>query len=302
MSAGATTISDRSGGTIYWGGKYVNIKPSRYSDVIGRRTAVDQMEVTMNNDVMSVKITGPYFFNYVHNLKRTREAPPGDLYISSQGWKVSGIPPYNRDIFEASEGWDYVVSFQNKKVYRLKFSDIAMTSPLPYIAKYRAKQAWRGGYGEVIDDAEVSLADTGLSFIFSVRNMDLRDEIGLHWTMRCGNDVVEGSALVPPVGVVKADPAPEIVDADPIDAAALDYIIPIPAEPLIDPIPSYDNPRVMVPVLAGTWFPLLSSPDHDYFFLPPPEDHRVPEPSALLLLLAGLVLIFCRKIRVRPQS
>ncbi len=29
--------------------------------------AVDQMEVVMDNDVVTVKITGPYFFNYVHN-------------------------------------------------------------------------------------------------------------------------------------------------------------------------------------------------------------------------------------------
>ena len=58
-SGRAATISDRSGGTVYWGGKYVNVKPSNYTDSIGRRTRVDQMEVNMNNDIVTVKITGP---------------------------------------------------------------------------------------------------------------------------------------------------------------------------------------------------------------------------------------------------
>ena len=168
-----TTVTDRSGGTIYWGGKYVNIKPRHHGDVIGRRSAVDQMEVLMDDDVMTVKIMGPYFFNYVHNLKRTQDAPPGDLYISSKGWKVSGKAPYTSDTFQASEGWDYVVSFENKKVYKLDVQAVRMTGALPYTSKYRAHQAWRGGYGEAIDEADVTLTDSGLTFVFSVRNMRL---------------------------------------------------------------------------------------------------------------------------------
>jgi len=225
----AVTISDRAGGGIYWGGKYVNIKPSMHTDVIGRRSAVDQMDISMQNDVLTVKITGPYFYNYVHNVKRTQDAPPGDLYVSSKGWQVSGSPPYTKDIFEASEGWDYVVSFQNKKVYKLRFSDIIMTSRLPYTSKYRAQQAWRGGYGEYLDEAEVILNDSGLTFIFSVRNMQLESEIGVHWTMKCGNDIVEGSAPVPAIAMapVAADPAyAELSPAEPGDAVGSDAIPP----------------------------------------------------------------------------
>ena len=224
MTSGfAVTIADRTGGAIYWGGKYVNIKPSHYGDVIGRRSAVDQMEVTMTNDIMTVRITGPYFFNYVHNIKRTQDAPPGDLYISSRGWKVSGTAPYTKDIFEASEGWDYVVSFEKKKVYKLNFSDILMTSALPYVAKYRAHQAWRGGYGQAIDDADVTLTDSGLTFMFSVRNIKLESEIGVHWTMKCGNDIIEGGALIPAVALAPLAPvSAEPLQADPIDALAAD--------------------------------------------------------------------------------
>jgi len=47
-----------------------------------------------------------------------------------------------------------------------------------------------------MDEAEVILNDSSLTFIFSVRNMQLRNEIGVHWTMKCGNDIIEGAALL----------------------------------------------------------------------------------------------------------
>jgi MYXO-CTERM domain-containing protein len=214
------------GGLIYWGGKYVNVKPSQYSDVIGSRSRVDQMEVIMKDDIVTVKITGPYFHNYMNNLNGTRTIPPGDLYIASQGWKVKGVPPYIDDVFEAAEGWAYVVSFTGKALYKLNFADIAWTRPQPGVKKFRANQAWRGGYGQRVDDAVVELTDTALSFTFSVRNMRLGPEIGLHWTMMCGNDIIEGSAPLPaiPLAPVSADPA----DAQVVGADALaDEVLPM---------------------------------------------------------------------------
>jgi hypothetical protein len=332
-TAQAVTISDRSGGAIYWGGKYVNIKPSRYTDSIGSRSKVDQMEVTMDNDIVTVRITGPYFFNYTHKLKRTQDAPPGDLYISSQGWKVSGNPPYTGDIFEASEGWDYVVSFENKKVYRLNFSDITMTSALPYVGKYRAHQAWRGGYGEFVDDAEVILTDKDLTFIFSVRNMRLRSDIGVHWTMKCGNDIIEGSALIPPIAMVppSVDPAPiDMVNADPIDVSAAESALPdsapIPAAasqdvPATGALPGAAGgsglgaaPLFAAPMLAALGVPGSSSdvilpvvpgnspagPSAITTSTPSPTpyiypDTPVAEPSTVFLLLAGLFAMLTAK-------
>ena len=329
MGAGqAVVIDDRAGGAIYWGGKYVNIKSSRYGDVIGRRSAVDQMEVIMNDDVVTVKITGPYFFNYVHNIRRTQDAPPGDLYISSKGWKVSGSPPYTKDTFESCEGWDYVVSLENKKVYALKFSDITMTSALPYVSKYRAHQAWRGGYGKALDDAAVTLTDTGLTFIFSVRSMELESEIGLHWTMKCGNDIIEGSALIPPIAM--APPAEEVIGdfsgvfdtelgapelpAAPIaasgSAAPVSGSFPSPTGgssgfPFVGPlfaaaaIPviafgSSHNNESITPGIgpAGPVVPVGPGPG-------PAPPQSIPEPSTALLLLAGLSGILARRHRVK---
>ena len=324
----AVMIDDHAGGSIYWGGKYVNIKPPKYGDVIGRRSAVDQMEVTMNDDIMTVTITGPYFFNYLHNIKRTQDAPPGDLYISSKGWKVSGSPPYTKDTFTSSEGWDYVVSLENKKVYQLTFSDIVMTSALPYTTKYRADQAWRGGYGKALDDAIVTLSETGLTFIFSVRNMRLESEIGLHWTMKCGNDIIEGSALIPPIAIAPpAEPTAKEVGPDPIDVkltgepAAPEF----PAAsiaPSGSPAPVSETfPSVMSegggfpyawPLLAAFIPTITFGSHHGDASLPvtgamgpvitvdspsgPEGPAPVPEPSIPLLLLAGLSgILFTRR-------
>ncbi len=81
------------------------------------------MEVTTTNETIKVRITGPYFYNYVHKLKGGEKAPPGDLYISSKGWTVSGKPPYTNDVFEESEGWDYVVSFEKKGCLTFRSDD-----------------------------------------------------------------------------------------------------------------------------------------------------------------------------------
>jgi hypothetical protein len=318
----AIVIDDRTGSAIYWGGKYVNIKPSGYRDVIGNRSAVDQMEVIVTGDIMTVKITGPYFHNYVHNIKRARDAAPGDLYISSRGWKVAGRPPYTKDIFEASEGWDYVVSFEKKKVYALRFSDIIMTSPLPYVTRYRAHQAWRGGYGDYIADANVTLTETGLTFIFNVRDMRLESKIGLHWTMKCGNDIIEGNAPIAPVAIpLSAEPA----EAEEFYAVPIDVLVAeIGASELpAAPIAASGSPAVVsgaLPSAAGG-FPFVGSllaaaaipvttfgsnqheeavtlgslPSGPVASPPGPVSAPVPEPSTALLLLAGLSGILARK-------
>ncbi len=312
----AATIPDSAGSNIYWGGRYVKVKPSAYADVIGRRSAVDRMEVIVRNEVMTVTVTGPYFFNYVHNIKRTQDASPGDLYISSQGWKVSGTPPYTEDVFAASEGWDYVVSLKESKVYRLKFSDIVMTSALPSMSKYRAGQAWRGGYGEAIDDAEVTLTDSGLSFAFSTRNMRLGSEIGLHWTMKCGNDIIEGGVLIPPNAVtppVEPTSGEEAIP-DPSDGLAMEPPAqPSPALPAGGTAaPTTFHPAGLAPVLAVVPVAWPRSSGSDDFVPPPdgpalmtmaiepfqgePQPHApVPEPSGVLLLLLGLVAVLVRK-------
>ena len=86
-------------------------------------------------------------------------------------------------------------------LYDLDYNSISMTnvSTLPsgnYI--YRQNQAWRDGdVGNKIGDATYDPASTGLFITFNTGNAIFADAVGLHWTMQCGNDVVEGKANVP---------------------------------------------------------------------------------------------------------
>ena len=230
------------GGLIYWGGKYVNVKPSQQGDVIGRRSHVDQMEIIMKDDIVTVKITGPYFNNYAHRLNGAQAMPPGDLYMASRGWKVRGGPPYSDDVFEVSEGWDYVVSFTGKALYKLNFADIIWTRPQPGAKKFRANQAWRGGYGQHVDNAVIELTDAALSFTFSVRNMRLGPEIGIHWTMMCGNDIIEGSVPLPAIPLAPAPVDPGDAQVDGADALA-DEVLPT----LYSSTTSYPGPALPPP-------------------------------------------------------
>ena len=196
LNAQATVIDDsRYGSETYWGGRVVNSSPTHYGDVIGYpEFSLNAMTGTLSGNVMTVVIMGDYF-------KRQGLAGslgPGDLYINKNGWSVSGTGPhYYDDIFSSSEGWDYVIHLDTNtltgNIYNINFSDITMTSaPSGYV--YREGQAWMGGYGDPVpSNVTGSIDSSSLTYIFDVTNLGLGNEIGFHWTMQCGNDIIEGN-------------------------------------------------------------------------------------------------------------
>lgn len=186
----ATTIQD-----TYWGGTVVNAGATQYGDVLQEPGThafeVNSVNVTMTGRQMTITFSGGYFSP--GNTERSSYGP-GDLYISSQGWKVSNTSDpthFSTDTFRSSEGWNYVIS-SNGKVYSLNYNSIIMSGGTPDEI-YRSNQAWRGGYGTFIENATVSLnSDSTMSFTFDTAPLGLSNDFGIHWTMACGNDVVEG--------------------------------------------------------------------------------------------------------------
>jgi hypothetical protein len=271
----------------YWGG---NTKIQK--DSLGRASEITGMEVVADNDKITVTISGPFFYNYVHRLKGADKTPPGDLYISSSGWKVKGSAPYAQDTFTKDEGWDYVVSLFDKSVYKLDWSKIQWTRPKPGSVIYRRDQAWRGGYGEFVSWADVKLTDKSLviSFPFTALLQDItpaeaddgveetdgaEDEnmldIGLHWTMMCGNDTIEGAFALPATIYSDYEEAETMMLPRPTP-----YLVPGPP-PLVG---WHNNPKEgTIPV----WWP---SSDHHHNTTY--TSHKTPEPSTVLLLVGGL--------------
>jgi hypothetical protein len=185
-----------TGDAAYWGGAETM---SWGKDVIGDKFAVDTMDVTHVGDLWSVKLTGIYFANYLNNDSEVKDYGPGNLYISSRGWKTSTTDAYFRtDTFNETEGWDYVVSPTG--IYALNNWDGIQKTNGPSGWYWRDGQAWMGGYtGDPIHGATIMMDTAGgsMTFNFSMAGIDLGDNVGFHWAMRCGNDVVEGGVSVP---------------------------------------------------------------------------------------------------------
>ena len=203
-TAFAYTISD-IGSAAYWGGRVAGASSIAYGDVIGSPYFnVDQMIVTHSGRDWTVTLVGPYF-GYHNDQNADGGLPyrfgPGDLYINSNGWVATQGPAghYETDTFAQSEGWNFVVTKNTEDqwgLYSLDYSKIQYTNAgSGYI--YRTGQAWQGGAGGYIGAARIDdHLNNQLTFTFNTGTFDWTN-IGLHWTMQCGNDVVEGAAPVP---------------------------------------------------------------------------------------------------------
>lgn len=207
----------------YWGGTQT---AAGYQNVLGSKYTVADMTVTQAGNTVTVTLSGGYFANYVDN---PTIAAPGDLFISSGGWldatNVDPSRPYHTDTFKESEGWDFVVQaptapgdWQTTNVYSIDglqwhsggIWDNTVIQQTSGTGLYRKYQAWRkgDGAGALVGTARSRLMGTpqggsDLIFEFDVDLLGITGttEVGLHWTMKCGNDILEGSAPLdnPPV-------------------------------------------------------------------------------------------------------
>ncbi len=190
--AGALTVSTED----YYGGTVQGY--TVFNDLIGTAFSVESLSASLVNGTIKVVLTGDYFkSDYAKGV--SNYGHPGDLYISSNGWVVNN-PANNADTdkFELSEGWNYVVKFSrdsgtnNTFLYSLSGA-YTPTGSESLWSGYRIDQAYQGGYGTMISAATSTLdSNQGtLTFIFNSMGLD-PNAIGYHWTMACGNDVVEG--------------------------------------------------------------------------------------------------------------
>jgi len=175
---------------------------------------------------IQVVLTGPYFGTlFAYDL--TKPGNPGDLYISSTGWRVStpsadGHADADKFV-RSTEGWNYVVSLgtivSNPTTHNFVGTGSLFqlngayteTSAQSLFSMYRTDQAWRGGYsGPSLGAATATLAITRLDSNFTEDPLGTLtftfanpygwdpNQLGYHWTMGCGNDVVEGGGTPVP--------------------------------------------------------------------------------------------------------
>jgi PEP-CTERM motif len=189
--------------------------PGPARDVIGAASNfdIDNMAVTIDRAAGTLKVkiatqwydpagTGSDFGRY--------HVETGDLFISTNGWAPAGPAPYNTDDASNGESWEYVFDTSNSNIYGGAFGisktqDEMAGDPLIVdgLYAYRDNQeARRSGGGTQTGSGGVvwSLAgDNSIAFVeYSLLLSDLGlngngpINLGFHWTMTCGNDVIEG--------------------------------------------------------------------------------------------------------------
>ncbi len=198
-------------------------------DVIGApgRYSVDRMEVTTNASGFTVSI----FSNFYDNVGYLG-IQLGDLFVSTNGWNPFGPAPYVNDNKNNGEQWEYALVLDNHgasapvtgqnmigasgslNVYNVINSNI-ISSYLNGGTGYRLDQEtqYNPNAGQ---SPQASLASGTWSIIDAPGEMDelrfslsavalgnagllsfLTNQLGLHWTMTCGNDVIEGQTPEP---------------------------------------------------------------------------------------------------------
>lgn len=191
-----------------------------------------QMEVLFDPngsdaDILTVIITSTYFDNVGRNGGEL-----GDLFISTDGWNPFGAAPYNNDTYLNGEDWELVAVLDD---HGEGVSDTVngenYTGQSGALAIYDVNQAnillsrSDGGSGDFREFQEVQYAaanddalSTGGWQIIDVPGSDFDNLVltlmlpdgsfdrfldwGFHWTMTCGNDVIEGNAPIPEPGTL----------------------------------------------------------------------------------------------------
>jgi hypothetical protein len=206
-----TTIAD-----TFVGGQDNN-SPAR--DIIGNPESfnIEGMDVTIDRatGTLQVKIATEWLdetLNGVFSFGDGSEydVRSGDLFISTNGWSPFGAAPYDLDDASNGEAWEYVFDTTEGKIYGGAFttslSQNEMTGPLIDPSgdnAYRDNQETRrsGGGTETGTGSASSVLSGDGSIAYFTYNLTLAAlgldpngpiNLGFHWTMTCGNDVIEG--------------------------------------------------------------------------------------------------------------
>ncbi|MEO6801248.1 MAG: hypothetical protein ABI178_15020 [Rhodanobacter sp.] len=221
-SASATAMNDD-----YHGGN-----GHGYGDVIAGAGVttynIDGMEANLSGSRLTVIIHTNFAGNAGTEAEWTKGRTGigyGDLFLST-GWTPSGASPYDADNAANGNHWTYAFSLDNPLsnaggdgiVYALGAGTAGNHNPDVLLSNdfmdCAGRCIYRDGQAVAVNRLQATQTDnTGswtvgdgfLSFSFDTAGLDLNpNNFGFHWTMYCGNDVIEG---LDPVSVPEPKPA-----------------------------------------------------------------------------------------------
>jgi len=210
---------------------YVGADNHGYGDVIGEvsKFGISSMLVDLVGSQLTVTINTPFGANglgtFVSATSGSLVGPNkgigyGDLFLSSTGWNPSGTAPYVTDDNSNGTNWDFGISLTDRWS-TTKSTDIGATlyslsgtnNQNAYLTEdFLSSATFRNGQEAAVDtrgsntyvsalgnSAAFVATNTTLTFTLDISGTALQNasNIGLHWTMTCGNDTIEGGYNVP---------------------------------------------------------------------------------------------------------
>ena len=220
----ANTINDGTGDTVGTSGDVY--------DPLNQGYDISGMDVSISNGLLTVKIysnVDDYFGEWLSNSNTM--AAPGSLFLSTDGWNpAGGTPNYGADGKDSTvsgysitandgEKWEYAVTLDTFDDVNKNYASTSLYATTG--SSGNAQGTIYGGTERKVQEMlflpendQPSLAwvsngawftqDTmGKYFLTITTDLSTIDgwasvrEWGLHWTMACANDVIEGSYPVP---------------------------------------------------------------------------------------------------------
>lgn len=182
-----------------------------YGDVIGSEDNFDieLVQIALYDDIksMAVSIKTNYSGNAGDGVSLDTDF--GDFFISTDYWTPYGSSPYLSDNSSNGEDWEYVFDVSENKLYDIQDNQDSIL--LSQDVMPNSGWIFRNGQEVLIDPTGLdALSETtgssqiahydGYNYNFVIHYGDLDwdlNKMGFHWTMTCGNDVIEGGAEAP---------------------------------------------------------------------------------------------------------
>lgn len=200
LIAGAMTASVGANAAIY-NDNYIGLDENRTAanstDILGGIPFdVQNMEVTVDGDEVTVVVNTTY-------AEGTNGTHGGDLFISIDGlsWAAGGSTFDNAETTGTT--WDFAVDTSNGDLLELGQGETVNQSAYgANLDSYREKHIVDVDNGTAVANAEstASINAGAYTYTFLLSNLGqnvLADDLGLHWTMSCGNDVIETNVPEP---------------------------------------------------------------------------------------------------------
>ncbi len=178
---------------------------------------LNSAEATLTQNILTVVIKSSLYFSSWINASISDV--PGDLYLSTTGWNPAGDASsyYNTDYSDSGTAWNYVISLSDIVLQTSTSGEATLykTADGKTIYGYEGTREAQEVYSE-FKSTPTSYGTGSWSYIKESNNeisllieMDLskllgedwngETPLGFHFTMDCGNDVIEGSIAPVPL-------------------------------------------------------------------------------------------------------